>query len=113
MFTQELQVPLQTVSPTPQLTHFPLLQTCPAVQLVPQPPQFWTSVAVLMHAPLQHAWVRGQHDPPGQTAWPLGHWQLPLVQLLPPMQTFPQAPQFWSVPRGVQTPPQTAWPLGH
>ena len=32
--------------------------------------------------------------PPGQKGEPLGHWQAPLTQIVPPVQALPQAPQF-------------------
>jgi hypothetical protein len=58
--------------------------------------------------------VVGQHVvPQGQKAEPLGHWQLPLVQTVPPVQTLPQEAQFVFVPRVAQAPLQSAWPLGH
>jgi hypothetical protein len=57
--------------------------------------------------------VGQQVVPPGQMAEPLGHWQLPLVQVVPPVQALPHAAQLVFVPRVVQTPLQSAWPLGH
>ncbi len=51
--------------------------------MVPQLPQFWPSVAVLVQAPLQAT------SPVGQSSW-----QLPWLQVLPPEQTVPQPPQF-------------------
>ena len=48
--------------------------------------------------------VGQQVVPPGQKAEPLGHWQAPPTQLVPPVQALPQAAQFWFVPRPLQTP---------
>ena len=50
-------------------------------------------------------------DCPWQTAGvPAGQTHCPPVQLAPPGQTVPQAPQFRTVFSGVQTPPQQPWP---
>jgi hypothetical protein len=61
--------------------------------------------------PSQHACVVGQQVvPPGQRAWPLGHWQAPFTQLVPPVQTLPQPAQFSLVPSGMQVPLQQPRP---
>jgi len=76
-------------------THSPPTHTSPALQ----------------QTPLQQTWVVGQQvDPPLQNAEPVGHWQVPLTQLVPPVQVLPQALQFWFVPREVQVPLQQPVP---
>jgi hypothetical protein len=100
----------------------PLRQTWPPVHMLPQRLQFWSvpsSVQVLLQqpsfaaqqTPLQQTWVSGQQVVVlGQKAEPLGHWQLPLVQSVPPVQTLPQEAQFTFVPSAVQTLPQQPEP---
>jgi hypothetical protein len=51
--------------------------------------------------------VGQQVDPPGQIAWPLGHWQAPFTQLVPPVQRLRQAPQFSLLVRSVSV----HWPF--
>ena len=106
---RQAQVPPQTPE-----QHWALVVQAPpkAVQAggVTQAPltQFWPGPQQM---PLQQAWVVGQQVvPPGQKAWPLGHWQLALVQTVPPVQTLPQPAQFWFVPTDVQAPPQQPVP---
>jgi hypothetical protein len=74
-------------------------------------PQFSTSSTTFLHVPSQH-WlpvgqvmrqsphaagsrVRSRHVP-SQSVSPAGQTQTPLWQILPPVQTFPQPPQFWA-----------------
>ena len=54
-----------------------------------------------------------------QTPWegdkncPVGHWQVPLTQVWPPVQLFPHPPQLVeSVRVSTQASPQRIWPLG-
>jgi len=123
------QAPLQLVTappPPPTLGHpqVPLLQTCPAAQVTPQPPQFDVSVAVLTHAPAQavvplahelthvpeeQTWLAAHfvaHVPqfagsvtrfahcPLQVTVPDGQLQWSFAQSWPPLHVTPQAPQF-------------------
>ena len=61
-------------------THAAFEHTCPLPHLMPQPPQFAASLVVSMQTPLQ-------------SCLPAGHRQLPPLQLVPPEQTLPHAPQ--------------------
>jgi hypothetical protein len=58
----------------------PAEQLCPAVQAVPQAPQFMASVCVFTHAV-------------PQSIWPAAQAQRPAVQVCPVRQTVPHAPQ--------------------
>ena len=60
--------------------HEPRVQTWPAAQEAPHEPQWFTSLVVSTHAPLQ-------------LVLPKAHEQLPPVQVAPPWQVVPQAPQ--------------------
>jgi hypothetical protein len=79
----ELQAPSEHImlpAPHPVDEHWPLLQTCPLLHLLPQLPQL--SVLEATHEPLQES------SPPEQA-------QAPFWQVLPLPHAFPQAPQFW------------------
>lgn len=108
---------------------------------MPQAPQLLTSVAVLVHAPLQRVWPDGQTQAPPEQDCPAGHlfpqapqwlaslcrftqavphrvWahvvaQLPFEQVSPLAQVRPHAPQFLgSVWVFTQVPPQLVCPVG-
>jgi hypothetical protein len=89
-----------------------MTQVSPAGQTTPHPPQFFGSVAVLVHIASQ------QTSPVAQTPH-VGGWQMPPAQLSPVGQAFPHLPQlFGSVSMSVQpvwqhcsTPVQTGPPL--
>jgi hypothetical protein len=74
------QVLPQAVRPVPQLTHAPDWHSWFEPHLLAHVPQLFTSVARVAQVP-------------PQLAWPAGHWQTPAAQAVPPVQTFPQAPQ--------------------
>jgi hypothetical protein len=81
----------------------PPWQVEPALQPLPQVPQFRSSVSTLVHAPLQ-------------SVSPAGHVvvQTPLAQAWPAAQTVPQAPQLaLSVPVFVHACPQSVSPAEH
>jgi hypothetical protein len=81
------------------LTHTPLSHVGEEKQVeqrVPHPPQCWVSVLVSTHAPPQFV-------------VPLGHWQMPLEQVLPVGHVWPQVPQLrGSVCRLTQAPLQVS-----
>jgi hypothetical protein len=80
----QLDSPQQAWPLRPQAWQLPLEHCWPAVQVVPQAPQFWPSVWVSTQRPPQSC------SPERQLAW-----QLPLEQLFPVGQTVPQLPQLW------------------
>lgn len=88
-------------------THALLTQVFGEVHVVPQVPQFCTSVAVLAHW-LPHLVKPVSHSNPQvpllQTAWALATVVV---------QTVPQLPQLLTVFSGVQTPLQQPWPFPH
>jgi hypothetical protein len=134
-----VQVPLLQVLPpghtlpqAPQLLaslvvflHTPPQHVAPAPHLVPQAPQLLGSVVVLVHTvPLTAGQEGAAPDQPGRRALPWQHddggehgvvgVQVPLLQVLPPGHTLPQAPQlFTSLSRGLQEPPQQVEPAPH
>jgi hypothetical protein len=79
----------------------PLKHDSPARQVIPQPPQFASSLPTSMHRP-SHAACRGPH------------WQTPELHEAPIGQRTPQPPQFCEsklVP--TQTPPHSVEPATH
>ncbi len=78
-----MQTPLQSEYPGEQLsTHLPAVQTSPALQRLPQAPQFWGSDWVLAQAL-------------AQVLSPVGHFKThaPATQAIPTAHSLPQVPQ--------------------
>jgi hypothetical protein len=97
-------MPLQSAKPGLHvwITHIPLTQLIVAfgpLQTVPHVPQFVTLELVSTQVPLQFTCPDGH--PPVQT---------PPTQVWPAPHALPQAPQFWTVLRGVSQ-PSAAMPL--
>lgn len=90
----------QSVRPLPHdVVHVPVEHTCIDAHLFPQEPQLLGSPCVLVHTPPQR--------------WPLlkhTHW--PIWQVVPPLQTMPQAPQLaLSVCSSTQAAPHCVCPV--
>jgi hypothetical protein len=76
--------PLQAASPAAQVaTQVPSEQTSLAAQACPQVPQFFTSST-----------RSTQTEGATQATVPVGHEHWPALQVVPPLQVVPQAPQF-------------------
>ena len=132
-------VPVPVLPPVlPPPTQAPLLQFLPPLQTVPQLPQLFESVAVVVQAVPHWVWPELQlelhwlllqtwpevqtfpqlpqllasdvtHDEPHSIPEEQAH--LPAWQLWPDWQTVPQAPQFWlSVCTFAQDPPHSSCP---
>lgn len=87
----------------PGQLHIEFMQTRPAPQAFPHPPQFTGLFVVLVQTGgIPHRLVF------------IGHVQAPAVQTVPPVQAIPQPPQlFGSVFVSTQAPVQFAVPAGH
>ncbi len=95
----------------------PPSQCCPAPQLLPQPPQLFTSVRAFTHAPSQQVWPLSQQFVPwlplhsvllqGQTRQSSAQQYWPLAQHLPAQQVWPAVQQLAPL-----VPVQAVCPLG-
>jgi hypothetical protein len=87
--------------PPPPPPQAPFEQVAPLEQTLPQLPQLFGSVRVLVQ------------PVPVQKVWPFAHLQTWLVQVVPAGQTLPHLPQLFGSLFETQTLLQSRWPVGH